>query len=246
MIHAVAARAAASAAAAAELVASATAFASRASTSVRGARLACRVVKWMECFGCLPVSQAMLHALAPMRCACLASCQARQAHLERVDAPQQVQPLLLQPVQLHLGPWERKQQLSVPSTSCTCSVPPCGSDIVRSGAASWSGPAPKRTCSWWLRLSWLFSRRCWMAYTIKPLPRATPAYGAACTNEGAGGQQGAVGAGRGQARSEHAQLLAGMCGALAAEATQGTKLGWQAICHALQCLVTLHRHLAPC
>lgn len=41
MMHAVAALAAASAAAAAALVASATALASRASTSVRGARLAC-------------------------------------------------------------------------------------------------------------------------------------------------------------------------------------------------------------
>lgn len=41
MMQAVAARAAASAAAAAALVASATALASRASTSVRGARLAC-------------------------------------------------------------------------------------------------------------------------------------------------------------------------------------------------------------
>lgn len=113
MMHAVAARAAASAAAAAALVASATALASRASTSVRGARLACSrrgKLCWRREFlgrwpACWPVhgeacrrpaghSQAMSPAVGQGE---------PPAHLERVDAPQQIQPLLLQPSQLHLG-----------------------------------------------------------------------------------------------------------------------------------------------
>lgn len=107
MMQAVAALAAASAAAAAALVASATALASRASTSVRGARLVCR--------GASNVERRKTSAAGTQSPLCtnakegLASRESRTttaatqgAHLERVYASQQLLPLLLQRADLQL------------------------------------------------------------------------------------------------------------------------------------------------
>ena len=74
--------------------------------------------------------------------------------------------------------------------SSTCKTRQAGGQVASQARAvqaihlhrpPWPGPAtPPHTCSSRLRCAWLLSRRCWMAYTNRPLPRATPAYGAAC------------------------------------------------------------------